>query len=50
MYNGADTMKFIILLFVIYAIIQSYSYCVAAGRADKRAEEMYQKWKENKDG
>ena len=43
-------MKFIILLFVIYAIIQSYGCCVAAGYADKRAEEMYQKWKESKDG
>ena len=41
-------MKFIILLFIIYAAIQCYACCVVAGRADRRAEEMYKKWKENK--
>ena len=43
-------MKFIILLFIVYAIIQSYSCCVVAGRADRWSEKYEEMRGETKDG
>ena len=43
-------MKILLILFIAFIVLLSYSLCVASSTADKDAHEAYERWKERKKG
>ena len=39
-------MKLLLILFIAFMVLLSYSLCVASSTADKDAHEAYERWKE----
>ena len=47
--RGEVMAKYLILVLVVLMAILMYSLCVVSKDADRRANEMYEKWKEEHD-
>ena len=41
-------MKILLILFIAFMVLLSYSLCVASSTADKDAHEAYERWKEER--
>ena len=42
--------KIVALVIITFLLVTDYAVLVVASRAEERAERMYRKWKESKDG